>query len=129
MRRRRRHGFRRFIRGFFKMIFFLALCVGLAVGGTYVYNHYIKEPGIPSVNKLVKEKKENNFSDKDDNKIIVTTIQKLNNLMKSESDLSIYQKHVVSPILNVISNYTHIFNFVKSFLKICVFFVKAFANA
>lgn len=33
--------------------------------------------------------------DKDDNKIIVTTIQKLNNLMKSESDLSIYQKHVV----------------------------------
>ncbi|WP_347085296.1 HsdR family type I site-specific deoxyribonuclease [Salmonella enterica] len=33
--------------------------------------------------------------DKDDNKIIVTTIQKLNNLMKSESDLSIYNKQVV----------------------------------
>ena len=33
--------------------------------------------------------------DKDDNKIIVTTIQKLNNLMKSESDLPIYQKQVV----------------------------------
>ena len=33
--------------------------------------------------------------DKDDNKIIVTTIQKLNNLMKSEGDLSIYGKHVV----------------------------------
>jgi type I restriction enzyme R subunit len=33
--------------------------------------------------------------EKDDNKIIVTTIQKLNNLMKSESDLSIYQKQVV----------------------------------
>lgn len=33
--------------------------------------------------------------EKDDNKIIVTTIQKLNNLMKSESDLAIYQKHVV----------------------------------
>ncbi|MCB0524046.1 MAG: HsdR family type I site-specific deoxyribonuclease, partial [Saprospiraceae bacterium] len=32
---------------------------------------------------------------KDDNKIIVTTIQKLNNLMKSEQDLPIYQKHVV----------------------------------
>lgn len=32
---------------------------------------------------------------KDDNKIIVTTIQKLNNLMKIESDLPIYQKHVV----------------------------------
>ncbi|AXE35459.1 type I restriction endonuclease subunit R [Chromobacterium phragmitis] len=33
--------------------------------------------------------------DKDDNKIVVTTIQKLNNLMKSESDLSIYDKQVV----------------------------------
>lgn len=33
--------------------------------------------------------------DKDDNKIIVTTIQKLNNLMKSEDNLPIYQKQVV----------------------------------
>lgn len=33
--------------------------------------------------------------DKDDNKIIVTTIQKLNNLMKSEGDLPVYSKHVV----------------------------------
>lgn len=33
--------------------------------------------------------------EKDDNKIIVTTIQKLNNLMKSEHDLEIYQKQVV----------------------------------
>ena len=33
--------------------------------------------------------------DKDDNKIIVTTIQKLNNLMKAESDLAIYNKQVV----------------------------------
>nr|WP_208414583.1 type I restriction endonuclease subunit R [Paenibacillus castaneae] len=33
--------------------------------------------------------------DKDDNKIIVTTIQKLNNLMKSEADLPIYHKQVV----------------------------------
>lgn len=33
--------------------------------------------------------------DKDDNKIIVTTIQKLNNLMKSEVDLPIYGKQVV----------------------------------
>lgn len=32
---------------------------------------------------------------KDDNKIVVTTIQKLNNLMKSESDLPIYGKEVV----------------------------------
>ncbi|SDX57078.1 type I restriction endonuclease subunit R [Nitrosomonas halophila] len=33
--------------------------------------------------------------DKDDNKIIVTTIQKLNNLMKSEGELPIYNKQVV----------------------------------
>jgi type I restriction enzyme R subunit len=33
--------------------------------------------------------------DKDDNKIIVTTIQKLNNLMKGEGDLDIYNKQVV----------------------------------
>ena len=32
---------------------------------------------------------------KDDNKIIVTTIQKLNNLMKTESDLPVYQSQVV----------------------------------
>jgi type I restriction enzyme R subunit len=32
---------------------------------------------------------------KDDNKIIVTTIQKLNNLMKSENDLAIFSKQVV----------------------------------
>ena len=32
---------------------------------------------------------------KDDNRIIVTTIQKLNNLMKSEDNLDIYQKQVV----------------------------------
>ena len=33
--------------------------------------------------------------DKDDNKIVVTTIQKLNNLMKHEDDLPIYGKQVV----------------------------------
>ncbi|PHM71886.1 type I restriction endonuclease subunit R [Xenorhabdus kozodoii] len=33
--------------------------------------------------------------DKDDDKIIVTTIQKLNHLMKNESDLPIYNKQVV----------------------------------
>jgi len=33
--------------------------------------------------------------DKDDNKIIVTTIQKLNNLIKSENDSPIYNKQVV----------------------------------
>ncbi len=33
--------------------------------------------------------------EKDDNKIVVTTIQKLNNLMKSEADLPIYGKKVI----------------------------------
>lgn len=33
--------------------------------------------------------------EKDDNKIIVTTIQKLNNLMKSEDNLAVYRKQVV----------------------------------
>ncbi|WIV52063.1 type I restriction endonuclease subunit R [Marivivens sp. LCG002] len=33
--------------------------------------------------------------EKDDNKIIVTTIQKLNNLMKAEADLPVYDKQVV----------------------------------
>lgn len=33
--------------------------------------------------------------DRDDNKIIVTTIQKLNNLIKTENDLEVYQKQVV----------------------------------
>lgn len=33
--------------------------------------------------------------EKDDNKIIVTTIQKLNNLMRTEADLAIYNKQVV----------------------------------
>ncbi len=33
--------------------------------------------------------------DKDDNKIIVTTIQKLNNLMKSEGNLAVYNKQVL----------------------------------
>lgn len=33
--------------------------------------------------------------EKNDNKIIVTTIQKLNHLMKTENDLAIYQKQVV----------------------------------
>ncbi len=33
--------------------------------------------------------------DKDDNKIIVTTIQKLNNLIKGEGDLPVYQSQVV----------------------------------
>ena len=40
--------------------------------------------------------------EKDDNKIIVTTIQKLNNLMKSENDLADFNKQVVLYLMNVI---------------------------
>lgn len=39
----------------------------------------------------------------DDNKIIVTTIQKLNNLVKSESDLDIYQNKLCLFLMNVIA--------------------------
>ncbi len=60
---------------FLKILLLLLLPVALAVGGTYVYNTYIKEPGIPSVNKLIKEKKENNYSDKDDNQIDVSVYE------------------------------------------------------
>jgi type I restriction enzyme R subunit len=47
--------------------------------------------------------------EKDDNKIIVTTIQKLNNLMKTEGDLAIYQKQVVfifdeATVLNLVKH-------------------------
>ena len=63
--------FKRFLKKLIRTLLFIAVPVSAAVGGTYVYNNYIKEPGIPSVNKLIKEKKENNFSDKDDNKIDV----------------------------------------------------------
>ncbi len=45
----------------------------LCIGGYYIYNEYIKEPGIPSVNKLIKEKEKSGYSDKDDNKINVNT--------------------------------------------------------
>lgn len=41
--------------------------------------------------------------DKDDNKIIVTTIQKLNNLMKSEDNLPVYQKQVVFILMRLIA--------------------------
>lgn len=33
--------------------------------------------------------------ERDDNRIIVTTIQKINNLMKGEAELPIYDKQVV----------------------------------
>jgi len=44
----------------------------LCVGGYYIYDNYIKQPGIPSVNKLIEEKKKNNYQDKDDNKIDIS---------------------------------------------------------
>lgn len=44
----------------------------LCVGGYFVYDQFIKQPGIPSVNKLIKEKKKNGYSDKDLNKIDVS---------------------------------------------------------
>lgn len=39
--------------------------------------------------------------EKNDNKIIVTTIQKLNNLMKSEADLPVYRQQVVLSLMSV----------------------------
>lgn len=42
--------------------------IALSVGGYYIYRNFIQEPGIPSVNKLIKDKKKIGFSDKDDNK-------------------------------------------------------------
>ena len=44
----------------------------LCIGGYYIYDNYIKQPGIPSVNKLIEEKKKNNYQDKDDNKIDIS---------------------------------------------------------
>ena len=55
------------------------------------YQHY--SPG--SVNGSINTKELKSNLEKDDNKIIVTTIQKLNNLMKSENNLPVYDKHVV----------------------------------
>lgn len=48
-----------------------------------------------SVNGSNSTRELKNNIEKDDNKIVVTTIQKLNNLMKKEKDLEIYNKKVV----------------------------------
>ena len=56
---------------FLKDALIIIIPILLCVGGYYIYDSFVKEPGIPSVNKLVKEKKKANFSDKDDNKIDV----------------------------------------------------------
>ena len=60
---------RRALRKFLRTILTLLLTASIGVGGYYVYNNYIKPFSIPSVDKLVKEKKKNNFADKDDNKL------------------------------------------------------------
>lgn len=52
-----------------KYILILILPILLSVGGYYVYNNYIRKPGIPSVNKLIADKKKIGYSDKDDNKL------------------------------------------------------------
>ena len=57
---------------FLKDILIIIIPVILCVGGYFIYDNYIKEPGIPSVNKLIAEKKKNGYSDKDDNKIDVS---------------------------------------------------------
>ncbi len=49
------------------MIFLIPIL--LCVGGYFVYDNYIKPKGIPSVNKLIKDKKNKGYSDKDQNKL------------------------------------------------------------
>lgn len=52
------------------MIFIVPII--LCVGGYFIYDHFIREQGIPSVNQLIKDKKDSGFSDKDQNKIDVS---------------------------------------------------------
>ena len=44
-----------------KNILIIVVPIFLFVGGYYIYDNYIKRPGIPSVNKLIDEKKKNGF--------------------------------------------------------------------
>ena len=53
---------------FLKSAIVILLPILICVGGYYIYDNYIKRPGIPSVNKLIDEKKKNNYQDRDDNK-------------------------------------------------------------
>ena len=55
-----------------KNILIFIIPVILCVGGYFIYDNFIKEQGIPSVNQLIKDKKKNGFSDKDSNKIDVS---------------------------------------------------------
>ena len=58
-----------------KVLPILILSTLLTVSAVYIYNNFIKQPGIPSVNRLIKEKKQNNYNDKDDNKIDINAYQ------------------------------------------------------
>ena len=54
-----------------RIISYLLIIMGsciLSFGGYFLYQYFTRESKIPSVDKLVKEKKKKNYSDKDDNK-------------------------------------------------------------
>ena len=53
-------------------ILIVLLPIALCVGGYFVYDNYIKKPGIPSVNKLIEEKEKIGYSDKKDGQIDVS---------------------------------------------------------
>lgn len=76
---------------FIDKVFFVVDCKDLDYQTMKEYQRFSPDSvnGSESTNGLKKN------IEKDDNRIIVTTIQKLNNLMKSESDLSVYHKQVV----------------------------------
>ena len=57
---------------FIKDLLIIIIPILLCVGGYYVYDNYVKPPGIPSVNELIKDKEKIGYSDKDDNKIDVS---------------------------------------------------------
>ena len=52
MKRRKRKN------NFLKDALIILLPIIICVGGYYIYDNYIKKPGIPSVNQLIEEKKQ-----------------------------------------------------------------------
>ena len=46
---------------FLKSVLMILIPIILCVGGYFIYDNYIKKPGIPSVNKLIEEKKKNGY--------------------------------------------------------------------
>lgn len=46
---------------FLKNLLIIVIPILLCVGGYYVYDTYIKKPGIPSVNKLIEDKRKNGY--------------------------------------------------------------------